>query len=356
MTTLALPATTPTVRPKRWVVGAVVLVLAVVAAVLASLSYGQVAIPLAEVLASVFNPSADTTAARILHDLRLPRVGTAVVAGAALGVAGVLMQALLRNPVADAWSLGLLAGGQLGVALTVAGAAFAGPAALQFLEVFQGVSLTLGAAVGVSVAAVAVLWLGRRVGPVTLLVVGLMLSFTVQGIVSVVVHFVSRAGSKVFSGWNDGNFASVVPAEWPLLAGVVFVGLLLAGACAKPLNALLLGETYAKSLGTHVGRLRGLALTATVLLVAPVTAFCGPITFIGLIVPHVARAIAKTARIGPLLPLAALSGALLAVAADFVVHLPWQQHFLHLNAVLALVGAPVVIALLLFSPVMRGLR
>ncbi|MEM6326207.1 MAG: iron chelate uptake ABC transporter family permease subunit [Bacteroidota bacterium] len=356
MTTLAVSASTTNARPARWIWGSLALFLAVIGAALASLSYGQVSIPLGEVVAGLFAPEADTTTARILHDLRLPRVGTGLVAGAALGIAGVLMQALLRNPVADAWSLGLLAGGQLGVALTVAGAAFAGPAALQFLEVFQGVSLTVGAASGVAVAAVAVLWLGKRVGAVTLLVVGLMLSFTVQGIVSVVVHFVSRAGGKVFSGWNDGNFASVVPSEWPLLGGVVLVGAVLAVACAKPLNSLLLGETYAKSLGTNVGRLRALALTATVLLVAPVTAFCGPITFIGLIVPHVARAIAKTARIGPLLPLAALAGALLAIAADFVVHLPWQQHFLHLNAVLALVGAPVVIALLVFSPVMRGLR
>ncbi|MEM1055414.1 MAG: iron ABC transporter permease [Bacteroidota bacterium] len=356
MTTLAVPTTSSSARPARWLLGSVGLGLAVVAAALASLSYGQVSIPLREVIAGLLDPSIDSTTTRILHDLRLPRVATGIVAGAALGVAGVLMQALLRNPVADAWSLGLLAGGQLGVALTVAGAAFAGPATLQFLEVFKGVSLTLGAAVGVAVAAAVVFWLGRRVGAVTLLVVGLMLSFTVQGIVSVVVHFVSRAGGRVFGGWNDGSFTSVVPSDWALLAAVVFVGLVLAGACAKPLNALLLGETYAKSLGTHVGRLRGFALAATVLLVAPVTAFCGPVTFIGLIVPHVARAVAKTARIGPLLPLAALSGALLAVLADFVVHLPWQQHFLHLNAVLALVGAPVVIALLLFSPVMRGLR
>ncbi|MEM1116621.1 MAG: iron chelate uptake ABC transporter family permease subunit [Bacteroidota bacterium] len=356
MTTLALPRTPSRARPARWLLGSAALGLAVVGAALASLSYGQVAIPLGEVVAGLLDPSADSTTARILHDLRLPRVGTALVAGAALGIAGVLMQALLRNPVADAWSLGLLAGGQLGVALTVAGAAFAGPAALQFLEVFRGVSLTAGAAVGVAVAAVAVLWLGRRVGAVTLLVVGLMLTFTAQGVVSVVMHFAGRAGGRVFSGWNDGTFASVVPAEWPLLVGVVVAGVVLAGACAKPLNSLLLGETYAKSLGTHVGRLRALAMAATILLVAPVTAFCGPVTFIGLIVPHVARAVAKTARIGPLLPLAALAGALLAVAADFVVHLPWDQHFLHLNAVLALVGAPVVIALLMFSPTMRGLR
>jgi iron complex transport system permease protein len=191
---------------------------------------------------------------------------------------------------------------------------------------------------------------------VTLLVVGLMLGFTVQGIVSIVIHFANRVGGRVFSGWNDGNFASVTASDLPMLLVPVVAGVVLAMANAKPLTALLLGETYAKSLGTDVTRLRRLTLAAVVLLVAPVTAYCGPVTFIGLIVPHFARAMAGTARILPLMPLAALAGALLTLAADLVVHAPWEQHFLHLNAVLALVGAPVVIALLIFSPTMRGQR
>jgi iron complex transport system permease protein len=266
------------------------------------------------------------------------------------------MQALFRNPMADPWSLGLTAGGQLGVAFAVAGAAFAGPAALSFLGAFQGVSLTVAAGAGVAATAVVMLGLGRRLGTVSLLVVGLMIWFTARGLVSVIMHFASRAGGRIYSGWNDGNFAGVTPAELPVLLGPIAVGLALAVLAAKPLTSLLLGETYARSLGVDLGRVRAGTLAATVLLVAPVTAYCGPVTFVGLIVPHFARAIAGSARVGPLLPLAALAGAALALAADLIVHLPWPQHFLHLNAVLAVVGAPVVVVLLIYSPAMRGNR
>lgn len=339
----------------RIAAGTAALALAVAATALFALGWGVIAVPAGEVVASLFG-GGDPMNGQIVRELRLPRVATAIVAGSALGIGGVLMQALFRNPMADAWSLGLTAGGQLGVALLVTAAAFSGPVAIEFLRSFEGLSITAGAMVGIGVFALAMAALARRVSTVTLLVVGLMLGFTVQGIVSVVIHFANRVGGRVFSGWNDGNFASVTATDLPMLIVPVLGGIVLALAKAKPLTALLLGETYARSLGTDVTQLRRLTLAAVVLLVAPVTAYCGPVTFIGLIVPHFARAIAGTARILPLLPLAALAGALLALAADLVVHAPWEQHFLHLNAVLALVGAPVVIALLIFSPTMRGQR
>jgi iron complex transport system permease protein len=321
-----------------------------------ALGYGQVRIAASEVFQALFATAGDETLAHIVTNVRLPRVLTAMIAGAALGIAGVMMQTLFRNPMADAWSLGLVAGGQFGVALVVTAAAFSGPAAIAFVTAFEGISLTFGAALGISVTALAMAALARRVGAITLLVVGLMLGFTAQGLVSVIIHFANRVGGRVFSGWNDGNFAAMTAGDLPLLLVPVLAGAALAIINAKDLTALLLGETYATSVGTDVTKLRRMTLAATVLLVAPVTAFCGPVTFVGLIVPHFARAIAGTGRILPLLPLAALSGALLALAADFVVHLPWEQHFLHLNAVLALVGAPVVVALLIFSPTLRGQR
>lgn len=335
--------------------GTALLLIAVAGLALFALSWGMISVPAREVALALFG-GGEPGNVQIVTQLRLPRVATAIIAGGALGVGGVLMQALFRNPMADAWSLGLTAGGQLGVALLVTAAAFSGPTAIAFIQSFEGLSTTAGAMIGVGVFALAMASLARRVGTVTLLVVGLMLGFTVQGVVSIVIHFANRVGGRVFSGWNDGNFASVTIADLPMLLLPVLAGLALALVNAKPLTALLLGETYAKSLGTDVTRLRRLTLAAVVLLVAPVTAFCGPVTFIGLIVPHFARAIAGTARILPLMPLAALGGALLALAADIVVHAPWEQHFLHLNAVLALVGAPVVIALLVFSPTMRGQR
>lgn len=319
-----------------------------------SLSYGQVSLDLDRLVAALFSPDTDPVAAQIVRDIRLPRIVTGLAAGAALGISGVLMQALFRNPMADAWSLGLLAGGQLGVALTVTAAAFAGPAAVSFLTAFQGIGLTAGALAGVAAFSAIMVALSRRVGTITLLVVGLMLGFTVQGLVSVIVHFANRIGGRVYSGWNDGTFASTTYDDLGFLILPVALGIMISIASAKGLSSLLLGETYARSLGTDVRRLRWLTLAAVVLLVAPITAYCGPITFIGLIVPHFARAIMGTSRILPLIPIASLTGALLAVCADAVVHLPWDQHFLHLNAILALIGAPVVIGLLLFNPSLRG--
>ncbi len=319
-----------------------------------TLSYGQISLSPERLFAGLFLPETDPVAGQIVRDIRLPRVITGLIAGAALGISGVLMQALFRNPMADAWSLGLLAGGQLGVAMIVTAAAFAGPAAISFLTAFQGIGLTTGALIGVAVFAAAMAALSRRVGNITLLVVGLMLGFTVQGLVSIIIHFANRVGGRVYSGWNDGTFASSDFADVGFMIMPIAIGLLVAVASAKGLSSLLLGESYARSLGVDVRRLRWLVLGAVVLLVAPVTAFCGPVTFIGLIVPHFARAIARTSKILPLIPLAALSGALLAVSADAVVHLPWEQHFLHLNAILALVGAPVVIMLLLYSSSLKG--
>jgi len=342
--------------PARVGTSSLLLLAGLLALALYVLAYGQISLSLGEALAALTGSAADELTAQIVLDIRLPRVLAAILAGSALGIAGVLMQALFRNLVADAWSFGFLAGGQLGVALTVTAAAFAGPAAVSFLTAFAGPSITIAAAAGVAVAAMFMLALGRRIGAITLLVVGLMLGFTAQGLTSVLLHFAARAGGRVYGGWADASFAGVEPANLPWLALPILAGMAVAVATAKPLTSLLLGETYAKSLGVKVSALRRLALTATVLLVAPVVAFCGPVSFIGLIVPHFARALAGSARILPLLPLAALGGALLALAGDAIVHAPWEQHFLHLNAILAIVGAPIVILLLIFSPAMRGWR
>ena len=333
-----------------------VLVAALAALALLTLTYGQIGLPLADTLGALTGRQSTDLARQIVLDIRLPRVGAAIIAGGALGMAGVLMQALFRNPVADSWSLGLLAGGQLGVALTVTAAAFAGPAAVSFLTVFEGPSITLAAAAGVAIAALVMLALGRRVGAITLLVIGLMLGFTSQGLTSVLLHFAARAGGRIYGGWTDASFAGVAPEALPWLALPILVGICAAVATAKPLSSLLLGETYARSLGVRVTSLRHAVLAATVLLVAPVVAFCGPVSFVGLIAPHFARALAGTARIFPLLPLAALGGALLALAGDAIIHAPWEQHFLHLNAILAIVGAPVVILILIFSPAVRQWR
>ena len=334
-------------------VGLAALALLLFVLVVVSLSIGQVTIDLSSVIGALWSSSGSATIDHIVADIRLPRVAMAILAGAALGTAGVLMQTLFRNPMADAWSLGLTAGGQLGVALAVAAAGFIGPSAIAFIQVFEGLSLTVAAGLGVLLSALGMMVLSRRIGTISLLVVGLMLGFSVQGLVSVIIHFANRVGGKVYSGWADGSFAAANFDSIGFMMLPITAGLVLAVVSAKALTSLLLGEVYARSLGTDVVRLQRTTLLAVVLLVAPVTAYCGPITFLGLIVPHLARAISRSAQILTLIPLSALAGSVLALSADLVVHLPWDVHFLHLNAVLGIVGAPVVIFLLIFSSSVR---
>jgi iron complex transport system permease protein len=320
----------------------------------ASLSYGQVLVHPAELIGAFVAPDAHGAAARIVVDLRLPRVLAAIAAGAAMGMAGVLTQALFRNPLADAWSLGLTAGGQFGAALVVVagGVAFAADV-VGILRIFAGISLVSGAAVGTLAVSLFMAAAARHVSNATLLVMGLMLGFLSQGLMSVVLHFTNRNQSRIFASWNDATFSAVAWDDLPALLGAIMAGVVIAVAGMKPLSALLLGETYASSLGVNVPRLRRWVLLAVVLLVAPVTAYCGPLLFVGLLVPHFARQLLSTARLGAVMPVAAAAGALLTVTGDFILHLPWQQHFLHLNAILAVVGAPTVIALLARS---RGMR
>lgn len=332
----------------RAVAVAIGLALVLIALALIALTYGQVLIPIPDAVGALFGGATGDAAGRIVVDLRLPRVVAGIMGGGALGVAGLLLQALLRNPLADPWSLGLTAGGQFGAALVVAGGgvAFASDA-VGFIRFFGGFSMVVGAAGGTFLVALAMAVAARRVSNVTLLVMGLMLGFLSQGLMSVVLHFANRSQGRIFASWNDGTFAALTRTDLVTFLPPIFLGFALAAAVRKPLTALLLGENYALSLGVNVARLRRVVLAAVILLAAPVTAYCGPVVFVGLIVPHLARLTTGTASLRPLLPVVALLGAVLSVAADIIVHLPWQQHFLHLNAILAVLGAPAVVILLL---------
>ena len=338
----AVPAPLDSPRPTI-ALAIVMLGLTVFALIVMSLSIGMVVLSPADVLAALAGQSEDAATERISWDLRLPRVIAAAFGGAALAAAGLLLQTLFRNPLASPWTLGLTAGAQFGAALVVVagGGLIAG---LQFLE---NVSLVFGAAVGCLTVALLMLAAARRVGTVTLLVLGVMLGFLAQGLISVIMHFTSRTQGRIFASWNDGSFAGLAWADLPFMTGPIFLGLIAAILLVKPLNALLLGETYASSLGLHVPTIRRAVLGVGVLLAAPATAFCGPVLFLGLIVPHFCRAILATSDHRLLMPIVIPAGAALALAADLFVHLPWERHFLHLNAILAIIGAPAVIAMLL---------
>lgn len=312
------------------------------------LTVGAVYVPLPDALSALTGGTPGTPVfTAIVQQFRLPRAINAVASGAALGASGLLLQTLFRNPLADPYVLGVVFGARLGVALLVVATGVAGNALLYRFGVVGDMATAGASALGSTLVLLALLALARRVSTVTLLVAGLMVGYLATGLVSVALHFVEETQAQSFQGWDDGSFAGATRQQLQLLLPAVVAGLLFAWTQAKPLNALLLGEAYAESLGVSVRRIRWHAFLCLALLVGVVTAFCGPIAFIGLVTAHLCRLWLRTADHRTLLPAAMAMGAALALAADLVTHLPWSRHVFHLNAVNGLIGAPIVLWALL---------
>jgi iron complex transport system permease protein len=278
---------------------------------------------------------------------RLPRALNALVSGAALGTCGLLLQTLFRNPLADPYVLGTVQGARLGVAVLVVIAGVAGNTFSAKFGLMGEVTMAMGAAVGSTLLMLVLMAAARRVSGVTLLILGLMLGFLSLGLVSVVLHFTDEGQANVFQYWDDGSFAGATRNQLTVLIPIVMLGIALAGSLVKPLNAFLLGESYSETMGISVARVRLVAFAATAMLAGAVTAYSGPIAFLGLVVAHLSRGLLKTSDHRVLIPAAALMGGLVALTTDLVTHLPWAKHFLHLNAVNGLIGAPVVIWVIL---------
>ncbi len=314
----------------------------------ASLCLGSVRIPGRALLGILFGSDAPHAAWRdVIYLIRLPKALTALLAGAALAVSGLQMQTVFLNPLAGPFVLGINAGASLGVALVV----MAGGSALLFPDgalLFLNRLGSVGAAVAGAAAVLAlVLALARRVSVVTLIVLGLMVSYAVSAAVSLLMYFSVPERVQAFLAWSFGSFGGVTWPELAVLSPVIGAGLILAGACAKPLNALLLGEEYALSLGIRVRRARWAVLLCASVLAGAVTVFAGPIAFIGVAVPHLCRAWLRTSNHLWLLPACLLLGGTTALVADLIAQAPGWAIALPLNAVTSLCGPPVVIWALL---------
>ncbi len=280
----------------------------------------------------------------IVLQVRLPRIATACLAGAALGTAGLAMQTLFRNPLADPFILGISSGASLGVAVVIL---TVGGAAVLSAGLGGGLVIILAAALGSAAVMALVLLLGRTVrSATTLLLIGVMLGYLVSAGVSVLMSFSTPELIAAYARWGFGSYGGVTTTNLRVLAAVVVTSLVAMAGLAKPLDALLLGENYAQSLGLQLHRARGLLIAGTSVLTGAITAFCGPIQFLGMAVPHLARALFRTSRHRILLPGVALLGACLALLADLLTMLPGDS-LLPLNAVNAAFGAPVVLWVLL---------
>ena len=327
------------------------LVLMLAGLFLLDLTTGSVRIAPDQVLQILLGGEAERASwEKIVWLFRLPKAITAILAGTGLALSGLLMQNLFRNPLAGPSVLGISAGASLGVALVVLWSASggAGPRFVADLGVSGKAALLLFAGLGAGMVLSVIMLLARRVKDVmSLLIVGILCGFAVNAAVSVLIHFSVAERIQAYVSWTFGSFAAVTWNDLILFFPVILTGLAGCLLIRKPLNGLLLGEAYARSMGLRINRLRVIVIGLTALLAGTVTAFCGPVVFIGVAVPHLGRLVTGSADHRRLLPATALLGALVALGADLLAQFPGSEAVLPLNAVTALLGAPVIVWLIL---------
>ena len=278
---------------------------------------------------------------------RLPQVLTAIVAGAGLAVSGLQMQTVFRNPLAGPSVLGISNGSALGVAFVVLLSGRIGGVALSRLGYLGDAAISVAAIVGALAVMMLIVWISQKVkGNVTLLIIGVMIGYLANAIIGVLKFLSPEEDVKSFVVWGLGSFSRVSGNEMILFVVLMCILLPLAFLLVKPMNLLLLGDRYAANLGLNIRRARMLVIVCSGVLVAIVTAYCGPIMFIGLAVPHLACAVFRTADHRLLLPATALCGAALALVCNFIARMPGFEGALPVNSVTALVGAPVIAAVL----------
>lgn len=326
-----------------------VLLALVAAAFVASLALGAVRIPPDEVLRILTGGQASKdTWQTIVLTFRLPKALTALLAGAALSVAGLQMQTLFRNPLADPFVLGISSGASLGVALMVLGGAAVSASVFGRTALFGEFGLVAAAALGAAAVFVVVLTIARRVqSVVTLLVLGLMIGYLTGAMVSLLLYFSIPEQVAAYVNWTFGSFGGVTWQQMRAFAPAVLIGLVAALGSVKPLNALLLGEGYARSMGVNVRVARWWVTASASLLAGAVTAFCGPIGFLGVAVPHLCRALFATNDHRVLMPAVILLGGALALTFDLIAQMPGARFTLPINVVTAALGAPIVLWVIL---------
>lgn len=311
---------------------------------LLSLLLGSVAIPLADIKAYFLGGSfTDEVNLSIIQNFRMPKVVSALLAGSALAVSGLQMQTVFRNPLAGPYVLGISSGASLGVALVLMGSSAFG---LSFWG--SQVGTVVAALVGSLLVLMLILAVSIRVRDImTLLILGMMFGTAVSAVTSLLQYFGSETSLKNFVIWTMGSLGGVGRQQLWLYAALVLLGLALAWAYVRPLNVLGIGDTYARSLGFNVKQTRFLIFLSTSLLAGAATAFNGPIAFVGIAVPHLARMVFRTSNHAILVPASALAGAATLLLCDIIAQLPGSATVLPLNSVASLMGIPVVIYIVL---------
>lgn len=309
---------------------------------IADMFIGSVRIAIGDMLSIIFNgESRQPEWHAIFWDFRFPRAMTAVFAGISLSLAGLQMQTIFRNPLAGPYVLGISSGASLGVALLVMGAVIILPGR----DHHFGTLGVIGAAwIGSGVVMFLLLLVSIRIKDImTILILGILFGSITIAIVSILQYFTHEALLKTFIVWTLGSLGNVTREQLPLLAGTLSIGIMLSLLCIKILNTFLLGENYARTMGVGVTTGRILLFISTSILAGTITAFCGPIGFIGIAVPHIARLVWKTADHRTLIPAVMLLGATSLLISDMISQLPGSDKILPINSITALLGIPVVV-------------
>jgi iron complex transport system permease protein len=308
---------------------------------LLNLSLGSVSIPTSEVFNSLLGSEIKSSWEIILWNFRLPKAITAILVGMGLSISGLLMQTLFRNPLAGPYVLGLSSGSSLGVAFIIMGAGF--------LPTFllSDYGIVIASSIGSFLVLMAILVVSQKLrDTMAILIVGLMFGSFTSAIVSVLSYFSTAQELQKFTFWSMGSLANLSWNSILVLAVCCVLGLLLSVFSIKPLNALLLGENYAKSMGLNFKQTRLIIIFATSILAGSITAFAGPIAFVGMAVPHLAKLLFQTSNHFVLFWSTLLLGAILMLVCDSIAQLPGSDYTLPINAITSMVGAPVVVWLL----------
>jgi len=324
------------------------LVLAIVLMFILNLLLGTVRIPVADICRILFGDGGENEIWRnIVLSSRVPQALTALVAGAGLAVSGLQMQTVFHNPLAGPSVLGISNGASLGVAFVVLLSGSLGGVALSRLGYLGDVAMSVAAIIGSLAILGLIAYISQKVkGNVTLLIIGVMIGYLANAIIGVLKFFSAEEDIKAYVVWGLGSFARVSGDQMLLFVTLMVILLPLSMLLVKTMNLLLLGEAYARNLGLNVQRSRLLVILSSGVLVAIVTAYCGPIMFIGLAVPHLARAIYRTSDHRVLMPGTMLVGGALALVCNLLARLPGFEGALPVNSVTALVGAPVIASVL----------
>ena len=320
-----------------------VLAIAIALLFVLNLATGSVQIPFADIIGILSGRYVGKESWQyIVMETRFPQALTAVLCGASLSVCGLMLQTAFRNPLAGPDVFGISSGAGLGVALVML--LMGGTLSTSMFPLYGFLAVLMAAFAGAVSVTALILFLSTLVrSSVLLLIVGLMVGYVASSAVSLLNFFASEEGVKSYMVWGMGNFGGVSMNHIPLFSILCLIGIIASFLLVKPLNILLLGPQYAESLGISTRQIRNILLVVVGLLTAITTAFCGPISFIGLAIPHIARPLFRTENHQILLPGTVLSGAVIALLCNFICYLPGESGIIPLNAVTPLIGAPVII-------------